>query len=160
MVSVCPRCDVGLFVLHFRSVEVDYCERCHGIWLDAGEVERLMEATGAHPSDPLLRFHSHIVQNPRAGKNLCPRCDQRLHEIEIHDTDGEEYQNQAESKSATSSMRVAEARRLTLDRCPRGHGIWFDADELQELLALYPTDSGASRTVGYLNDLFGKKSNT
>ena len=24
---------------------------------------------------------------------------------------------------------------LTLDRCPRGHGLWFDAEELEQLLA-------------------------
>lgn len=156
MVSVCPRCDVGLFVLHFKSVEVDYCERCHGVWLDAGEVEQLMEVTGAHPSDPLLRFHSHVVQNPRTGKQLCPHCDQRLHEIEIDETAREKSRNQGESTIGSGTME----RTLRLDRCPRGHGLWFDADELQELLALYSPDSGASRTIGYLNELFGKKSNT
>jgi Zn-finger nucleic acid-binding protein len=44
---------------------------------------------------------------------------------------------------------------LTLDRCPQGHGLWFDADELQQLLSLYPADSGAGKTIDALNELFG-----
>jgi uncharacterized protein len=137
MISVCPKCDVGLFIINFKSVEVDYCERCHGVWLDAGELERLMEIAGAHPSDPLERFRSHVVNEPRTGKHLCPRCDRPLEELVIDESTD---------------------RTLTLDRCLRGHGLWFDVDELQDLLALYPPDSGASKTIQHLNDLFGRKS--
>jgi len=138
MIAVCPKCDVGLFVLRFKSVEVDYCQRCHGIWLDAGELEHLMEVTGAHPSDPLRRFQNHVVERPRTGKHLCPRCDSSLQELVIEESPG---------------------CNLTLDRCPRGHGLWFDARELQELLALYPPDSGTSRTIESLNEVFGQTAN-
>ena len=139
MISVCPKCDISLFVLHFKSVEVDYCQRCRGIWLDAGELEQLMKVTGAHPSDPLRRFHNHVVDKPRTGKHLCPRCDRPLEELVIEESP---------------------ERSVTLDRCPRGHGLWFDADELQELLALYPPASGASKTIEYLDGLFGKNLKT
>ena len=98
-----------------------------------------MEVTGAHPGDPLRRFHNHVVEKPQTGRYLCPRCDQRLQELVIE-----------EPGSGT----------LTLDRCPCGHGLWFDAEELQQLLALYPPASGASRTIEYLNELFRKKSKT
>ncbi|MGA2222309.1 MAG: zf-TFIIB domain-containing protein [Verrucomicrobiia bacterium] len=139
MISVCPKCDVGLFIVNFKSIEVDYCERCRGVWLDAGELEQLIQVTGAHPSDPMRRFHNHLVAKSRTGKHLCPRCDRPMQELVIEESVG---------------------RTLTLDRCPRGHGLWFDADELQELLALCPPAIGASKTIEYLNELFGKKSRT
>ena len=41
MIPVCPKCDVGLFILRFKSVELDYCERCRGVWLDGGELEAI-----------------------------------------------------------------------------------------------------------------------
>jgi hypothetical protein len=38
MKRVCPKCDVPLFILHFRDLDVDFCHQCRGLWLDAGEV--------------------------------------------------------------------------------------------------------------------------
>jgi len=134
MVLVCPKCDGHLFLLGFKSVEVDFCGRCRGIWLDAGALERLMEATGAHAEDPLRRFHTREAAQTVSKRHLCPRCDTALHELVIEE-----------------AGRPA----LTLDRCPKGHGLWFDADELQQLLAFYPADSGASKTIDALNELFG-----
>lgn len=135
VIPVCPKCDVGLFLLHFKAVEVDYCERCRGVWLDAGEFETMMRVTGATPADPLMEFSSRIVAHPRRTQYLCPRCDQRLEEIGIAD-------------------------KLLVDRCPRGHGLWFDANELQQLLALYPPGNHAARTIEYLNEIFGQTATT
>jgi len=56
MIRVCPKCDLPLFILHFKELEVDICHRCHGLWLDAGELEALMQQTGAKAADPLLKF--------------------------------------------------------------------------------------------------------
>ena len=97
MIPVCPKCDAGLFIARLGGVEIDYCNHCRGVWLDAGEWEQL--AGVAFPKFEL----------GGATKHLCPRCDARLDEIH---TPGN----------------------LTLDKCPRGHGLWFDADELQQLL--------------------------
>ena len=131
MIPFCPKCHVGLFILHFKGIEVDFCERCRGIWLDHGELEELMKRTGAQPDDPLLRFQQQRGRVPRGPKNLCPRCDRPLEEI-------------------------GPGAGLVLDRCPRGHGLWFDADELQQLLAQFPAEKGASRTIEHLNEIFGK----
>lgn len=37
----CPRCDGSLKPTTFEEGEVDVCEKCGGIWLDAGELEKL-----------------------------------------------------------------------------------------------------------------------
>lgn len=39
----CPRCDGGLKASTFEQVEIDTCEKCGGIWLDAGELEQLLK---------------------------------------------------------------------------------------------------------------------
>ena len=134
MIPVCPKCDAQLFSLRFKEVEVDFCEHCRGLWLDAGELEALMRQTGAVANDPLLAFQNQPGANPRGRKHLCPRCDRALREIAV-------------------PRPGAEA--LRLDRCPRGHGLWFDANELQQLLALFPPASGATHTIAFLNEILG-----
>lgn len=137
MIRVCPKCDVPLFILHFKDIEIDFCNHCQGLWLDAGELEALMQQTGANTNDPLLKFQQQNGVQPNGRPHLCPRCDAALHEIQVNH---------------------AGASRLTLDKCPRGHGLWFDAEELQQLLTMFPPDSGAGKTIDYLNELFTTKS--
>ena len=137
MRRVCPKCDVPLFILHFKDTEIDFCHHCRGLWLDAGELESLLKQTGANPHDPFLHFQQQTGIQPKGRPHLCPRCDAALHEIRV------EHMGQSP---------------LTLDKCPRGHGLWFDADELQQLLAMFSAKSGASKTIDYLNELFSAKS--
>ena len=42
----CPKCGMDLQTLHHGKVEVDTCFNCHGVWLDAGELEALMKQGG------------------------------------------------------------------------------------------------------------------
>lgn len=40
----CPVCkDVTLLMSEKRGVEIDYCPECRGIWLDRGELEKIIE---------------------------------------------------------------------------------------------------------------------
>ncbi len=48
----CPVCGGTMKKRAVEGVEIDYCD-WHGVWLDAGELERLMVATGAgQPAHP------------------------------------------------------------------------------------------------------------
>lgn len=38
----CPKCGARLVVMTFRNVEVDKCSECGGIWLDTGELEKVI----------------------------------------------------------------------------------------------------------------------
>lgn len=38
----CPKCSEPLEEVRFQEVMVDRCPRCQGIWLDHGELDRLM----------------------------------------------------------------------------------------------------------------------
>lgn len=40
----CPVCkDVTLLMSQKNGIEIDYCPECRGIWLDRGELDKIME---------------------------------------------------------------------------------------------------------------------
>ncbi len=47
----CPHCaDSTLVMTERQGVEIDYCPSCRGIWLDRGELDKLLDkAAGAAP---------------------------------------------------------------------------------------------------------------
>ncbi|MCF8159488.1 MAG: zf-TFIIB domain-containing protein [Polaromonas sp.] len=48
----CPSCpDTTLVMTDRQGVEIDYCPACRGIWLDRGELDKLLDraATAAAP---------------------------------------------------------------------------------------------------------------
>lgn len=47
----CPRCDGRLQVRDVQHVKIDVCEKCHGTWLDTGELEMILHL----PRAELLR---------------------------------------------------------------------------------------------------------
>jgi len=34
----CPKCGMGLVEIDYKSIKVDRCSGCEGIWLDSGEL--------------------------------------------------------------------------------------------------------------------------
>lgn len=39
----CPVCDVPLKMSERQGIEIDYCAQCRGIWLDRGELDKIIE---------------------------------------------------------------------------------------------------------------------
>jgi Zn-finger nucleic acid-binding protein len=39
----CPKCDGQMQGVMFEGIEIDACDKCGGIWLDAGEMPALMK---------------------------------------------------------------------------------------------------------------------
>ena len=39
----CPSCQILLQMTDRQGIEVDYCPQCRGIWLDRGELEKLID---------------------------------------------------------------------------------------------------------------------
>ena len=50
----CPVCDsVDLVMSERQGVEIDYCPRCRGVWLDRGELDKILERSAqAEPQRP------------------------------------------------------------------------------------------------------------
>jgi len=39
----CPSCKIPLVMSERQGIEIDYCPQCRGIWLDRGELDKLIE---------------------------------------------------------------------------------------------------------------------
>ncbi|HEY0113939.1 MAG TPA: zf-TFIIB domain-containing protein [Allosphingosinicella sp.] len=50
----CPVCRVPLVMSERQGVEIDYCPQCRGVWLDRGELDKIIErgARDAAPAAP------------------------------------------------------------------------------------------------------------
>jgi Zn-finger nucleic acid-binding protein len=44
----CPSCSEPALVISYRQgVEIDFCPQCRGVWLDRGELDKLIERSAA-----------------------------------------------------------------------------------------------------------------
>ena len=49
----CPTCGVSLVMSDRQGIEIDYCPKCRGVWLDRGELDKILERSlaAAVPAD-------------------------------------------------------------------------------------------------------------
>ncbi|MFA6031369.1 MAG: zf-TFIIB domain-containing protein [Myxococcota bacterium] len=40
---LCPACRVDLVMSDRQGIEIDYCSKCRGVWLDRGELDKIIE---------------------------------------------------------------------------------------------------------------------
>ena len=62
----CPVCkDVSLTMSERQGIEIDYCPKCRGVWLDRGELDKIIERAAAtdesrgsrsHPADDQQQY--------------------------------------------------------------------------------------------------------
>jgi Zn-finger nucleic acid-binding protein len=76
----CPTCpDSTLVMTDRQGVEIDYCPQCRGVWLDRGELDKLIEraATAAPVADRISAERSrpdfvdsdqHRGRDPRSNR--------------------------------------------------------------------------------------------
>lgn len=61
----CPACLDSPLIIKFRSgVEIDVCPACHGMWLQRGELEKLI----AHTSHEMDSFYSRDAEPPSSRR--------------------------------------------------------------------------------------------
>lgn len=60
-VMACPICKTGLTLSDRSGVEIDYCQICRGVWLDRGELDKIIERS-AQDAAPARRD----VEPPRS----------------------------------------------------------------------------------------------
>lgn len=50
---LCPVCTNSRLVMSERSgIEIDYCPECRGVWLDRGELDKIIERAAGTPAAP------------------------------------------------------------------------------------------------------------
>ncbi len=47
----CPVDGETLTMADRAGVEIDYCPKCRGVWLDRGELDKILERAGRHDDD-------------------------------------------------------------------------------------------------------------
>lgn len=48
----CPHCNVSLIISDRLGIEIDYCPECRGVWLDRGELDKIIERSLSFLDDP------------------------------------------------------------------------------------------------------------
>jgi Zn-finger nucleic acid-binding protein len=78
----CPACkDATLAITERQGIEIDYCPDCRGVWLDRGELDKLIEradrAAGGRPhgGDPgrHARHEPRYRDDDNDGRRYKPR---------------------------------------------------------------------------------------
>jgi Zn-finger nucleic acid-binding protein len=108
----CPECFLELKPFQLGSVELDFCQECHGLWFDRGELLKTSKGVhfGTKKIPPMFKKKVREIQSrPRP----CVRCNVSL---EILDYEGVE-----------------------IDICEICRGIWLDANELPSLIRRFYT---------------------
>jgi Zn-finger nucleic acid-binding protein len=111
----CPVCRQEQVIVEHRGVELDLCLQGCGIWFDADELRQLFDVIGA--PERLQDLEQRLVVLRRGllrARRRCPRCRGIMDQVLEPGTDND----------------------VILDRCRRGHGLWFDEGELEEILEL------------------------
>ncbi len=48
----CPSCNVNLVMTERSGIEIDYCPECRGVWLDRGELDKIIERSATSAPAP------------------------------------------------------------------------------------------------------------
>lgn len=69
----CPVDGTQLVMTDRSGVEIDYCPQCRGVWLDRGELDKIIERSAAASPPPVPRgtrgyVDDRDMQQPYSGK--------------------------------------------------------------------------------------------
>lgn len=57
----CPNCEETLVMTERQGIEIDYCPKCRGVWLDKGELDKIIERSS-------VQTHQDLKQNKEKEK--------------------------------------------------------------------------------------------
>jgi hypothetical protein len=75
----CPVCkDPQLVISERQGIEIDYCPACRGVWLDRGELDKLIEKSSqsapSRQSSPTRQYDEHRShEDSRSGYQKKPK---------------------------------------------------------------------------------------
>ncbi|MEI7577902.1 MAG: zf-TFIIB domain-containing protein [Armatimonadota bacterium] len=68
MSILCPKCTEVMMIVERQGIHIDYCQRCHGVFLDRGELEKMIQLS-LQPlpayQQPVYPQHPHQQVSPQ-----------------------------------------------------------------------------------------------
>lgn len=64
----CPVDGTTLVMTDRNGVEIDYCPQCRGVWLDRGELDKIIERSVQPPTPPPQQDRGGYEDRPRKKK--------------------------------------------------------------------------------------------
>ena len=61
----CPVCQVPLSMSDRQGIEIDFCPQCRGVWLDRGELDKIIERSAPAAAPPPVQ--SSVGHQPRGS---------------------------------------------------------------------------------------------
>ena len=111
----CPKCRSDMLQLDVDGTVIDRCNRCHGIWFDAGEMEALRDKDIAKAVDTGSARQGKIFD--RIEDYRCPRCGGHM-----------------------TRVVDEQQRHIGYETCDDCSGSYFDAGEFRDLSQLTLSD--------------------
>ena len=59
----CPNCNETLLMTERNNIEIDYCPSCRGVWLDKGELDKMLEYAAQDSSFERPGQQNYTTQN-------------------------------------------------------------------------------------------------
>jgi len=126
-----------MIVVEYRSIELDYCNSCKGVWFDSGELELLLKSQDLEEPKAFLDgiINSQEAISPEKKRN-CPICGDKM------------------KKTA-----IGEQPKILIDICRNGHGLWFDGGEVSQLIRRLagehpPKHDSREQVTSFLEEVF------
>lgn len=115
---VCPNCEVFLETIMIdkeKELYIEECKHCHGIFLDFGELETLMEKEIVKSEKKDLKILQELINNPRQKERQikykkCPQC-----------------------RKIMARFNYKKRSGVIIDRCG-SCGYWLDSGELRQIM--------------------------
>jgi Zn-finger nucleic acid-binding protein len=136
-----------MMVVEYDGIELDHCPDCAGTWFDGGELALLFSdapapdtAAGSAESVGIWIANERLTALPDAKTaekpRRCPHCRKKMRKVSI-----------------------GPRRRVMVDVCPDGDGLWFDDQELADLAQNLSTLTGElpRRVVAFLGQSLGRE---
>jgi Zn-finger nucleic acid-binding protein len=78
----CPVCDVPLSISSREGVEIDFCPQCRGVWLDRGELDKIIDraSVAMAPTGPTPGYSDRPPPRYEQDRGYDPRYDDRRYD--------------------------------------------------------------------------------
>jgi Zn-finger nucleic acid-binding protein len=106
----CPNCDSRLVELDRSEILIDACPECRGVWLDRGELDRILERerralVHGDPDEDFFAEMSGRREQPRPEPRAAPRAEPRPEERRDRERgDDDEHKKRKRRKSLLEDL--------------------------------------------------------